>query len=269
MGVVVNLINNAVAEFPRGGSNVISISWEKEENTQAEDVIRVCVANDGPPIPEHVLARLFAEKVRSTHGGSGIGLLAVKSTLDRFGARISHTTDFIPPEKNGRPADEARRGKSWTTFEMDLLIADAREETRRIPEKPPVLRRLLVVDDEKYMLDIMEKYAENLGHSAVIFDNPKDALTWYREHSDDVDVVISDQCMPDMNGCEMISTMKSLEPEKTFMIMTGHGALTLSREDTKDVHLLVRKPFDQQELCCAIEDAIAASRRPPERAGNS
>ncbi|MBP7341734.1 MAG: PAS domain S-box protein [Smithellaceae bacterium] len=269
MGVVVNLINNAVAEFPRGGSNVISISWEKEENTQAEDVIRVCVANDGPPIPEHVLARLFAEKVRSTHGGSGIGLLAVKSTLDRFGARIRHTTDFIPPEKNGRPADEARRGKSWTTFEMDLLIADAREETRRIPEKPPVLRRLLVVDDEKYMLDIMEKYAENLGHSAVIFDNPKDALTWYREHSDDVDVVISDQCMPDMNGCEMISTMKSLEPEKTFMIMTGHGALTLSREDTKDVHLLVRKPFDQQELCCAIEDAIAASRRPPERAGNS
>ncbi len=268
MGIVVNLINNAVAEFPRGGSNVISISWEKGANAQGEDVIRVRVANDGPPIAEPVLARLFAEKVRSTHGGSGIGLLAVKSTLDRFGARIRHTTDFIPPEKNGRPADEADRGKSWTTFEMELLIADAREETRRPSGEPPVPRRLLVVDDEKYMLDIMEKYAENLGHSAVIFDNPKDALSWYREHVNDVDVVISDQCMPDMNGCEMISSMKRLDPEKTFMIMTGHGALTLSREDTKDVHLLVRKPFDQSQLCCAIEDAVTASR-PPEGAGPS
>ncbi len=268
MGIVVNLINNAVAEFPRGGSNVISISWEKGENAQGEDVIRVRVANDGPPIAEPVLARLFAEKVRSTHGGSGIGLLAVKSTLDRFGARIRHTTDFIPPEKNGRPADEAGGGKSWTTFEMELLIADARKETRRPSDEPPVPRRLLVVDDEKYMLDIMEKYAENLGHSAVIFDNPKDALAWYREHVNDVDVVISDQCMPDMNGCELISNMKRLDPDKTFMIMTGHGALTLSREDTKDVHLLVRKPFDQVQLCCAIEDAVTASR-PPEGAGPS
>jgi CheY-like chemotaxis protein len=266
--VLYNLINNAVAEFPRGGSNVISISWEKGENAQGEDVIRVRVANDGPPIAEPVLARLFAEKVRSTHGGSGIGLLAVKSTLDRFGARIRHTTDFIPPEKNGRPADETGGGKSWTTFEMELLIADARKETRRPSDEPPVPRRLLVVDDEKYMLDIMEKYAENLGHSAVIFDNPKDALAWYREHVNDVDVVISDQCMPDMNGCELISNMKRLDPDKTFMIMTGHGALTLSREDTKDVHLLVRKPFDQVQLCCAIEDAVTASR-PPEGAGPS
>lgn len=99
MGVVVNLINNAVAEFQRGGSNMICISWEKGVNAQLEDVIRVRVANDGPPIPEYVLARMFSEKVRSTHGGSGIGLLAVKSTLDLFGARIRHITDFTPRER--------------------------------------------------------------------------------------------------------------------------------------------------------------------------
>jgi DNA-binding NtrC family response regulator len=71
-----------------------------------------------------------------------------------------------------------------------------------------------------------------------------------------VDVVISDQCMPDMNGCELISNMKRCEPDKTFMIMTGHGTLTLTREDTKDIHLLMRKPFDQKHLNFAIEDAV-------------
>lgn len=135
-------------------------------------------------------------------------------------------------------------------------MSDAQEEAHRTPKDPPVSHKLLVVDDEKYMLDIMEKYAENLGHSAVLFNNPKDALQWYTEHTDEVDVVISDQCMPDMNGCELISNMKRCEPGKTFMIMTGHGALTLSREDTKDVHLLVRKPFDQKQLNFAIEDAV-------------
>jgi len=256
MGIVVNLINNAVAEFTRGSSNTICISWEKGVNTELEDIIRVRVANDGPPIPEHVLHRLFSEKVRSTHGGSGIGLLAVKSTLDRFGARICHTTGFVPPEKNGQPASEVNRDKAWTTFEMELLMCEAQEETHRTLKEPPVARRLLVVDDEKYILDIMEKYAENLGHQAVVFNNPKDALQWYRENSNEVDVVISDQCMPDMNGCELISNMKRCEPGKTFMIMTGHGTLTLTREDTKDVHLLVRKPFDQKQLNFAIEDAV-------------
>jgi len=256
MGVVVNLINNAVAEFQRGGNNIICISWEKGINTDLEDVIQVRVANDGPPIPEHVLARLFSEKVRSTHGGSGIGLLAVKSTLDRFGAHIRHATDFIPPGKNGQPVSKDISDKAWTTFEMELLMSDTQEETHRSPKDPTISHRILVVDDEKYMLDIMEKYAENLGHSAVLFNNPKDALQWYREHKDEVDVVISDQCMPDMNGCELISNMKRCEPDKTFMIMTGHGTLTLTREDTKDVHLLVRKPFDQKHLNFAIEDAM-------------
>ncbi len=41
MGIVVNLINNAVAEFPRGCTNLICISWEKEKNVNSEDVIRL------------------------------------------------------------------------------------------------------------------------------------------------------------------------------------------------------------------------------------
>lgn len=256
MGVVVNLINNAVAEFLRGASNRICISWEEGSNAASEDIIRVRVANDGPLIPEHVLARMFSEKVRSTHGGSGIGLLAVKSTLDRFGAHIRHTTEFIPPGKDGNPDPTSAGNRTWTTFEMELLVSEAHEEARELRTAPPVSRKLLVVDDEKYMLDIMERYAENLGHSTVIFNDPKNALQWYREHSDDVDVVISDQCMPDMNGCELISNMKRCASHKTFMIMTGHGALTLTREDTRDVHLLVRKPFDQRQLNAAIEDAV-------------
>jgi PAS domain S-box-containing protein len=256
MGIVVNLINNAVAEFSRGCTNLICISWGKEKNANSEDVIRVRVSNDGPPVPDHILTHLFNEKVRSTHGGSGIGLLAVKSTLDRFGARIRHTNDFIPPQKNGEPASAINREKTWTTFEMDLLVSDAQEETFRLPKDPPDPRKLLVVDDEKYMLDIMEKYAENLGHTTVLFNDPKDALQWYKKHSDEVDVVISDQCMPDMNGCQLISNMKQCNPDKTFLIMTGHGQLTLTRKDRKDVHLLVRKPFDQKQFCLAIEDAV-------------
>lgn len=269
MGIVINLINNAVAEFHRGCSNLICISWEKEKNVNSEDVIRVRISNDGPPVPDHILTHLFNEKVRSTHGGSGIGLLAVKSTLDRFGARIRHTNDFIPPQKNGEPASAINREKTWTTFEMDLLVSDAQEETFRFPKDPPDPRKLLVVDDEKYMLDIMEKYADNLGHTAVLFNDPKDALQWYKNHSDEVDVIMSDQCMPDMNGCQLISNMKQCNPDKTFIIMTGHGQLTLTRKDTKDVHLLVRKPFDQKQFCLAIEDAVEERNKTVSRESDS
>ena len=269
MGIVVNLINNAVAEFPRGCTNLICISWEKEKNVNSEDVIRLRVSNDGPPVPDHILTHLFNEKVRSTHGGSGIGLLAVKSTLDRFGARIRYTNDFTPPQKNGDPASKINREKTWTTFEMDLLVSDAKEETFRLPKDPPDPRKLLVVDDEKYMLDIMEKYAENLGHTTVLFNDPKDALQWYTNHSDEVDIIISDQCMPDMNGCQLISNMKQCNQDKTFIIMTGHGQLTLTRKDTKDVHLLVRKPFDQKQFCLAIEDAVEERNKTVSRESDS
>ncbi len=75
--------------------------------------------------------------------------------------------------------------------------------------------------------------------------------------------------MPDMNGCQLISNMKQCNQDKTFIIMTGHGQLTLTRKDTKDVHLLVRKPFDQKQFCLAIEDAVEERNKTVSRESDS
>ncbi|MCK7510228.1 MAG: hypothetical protein MZV70_43425 [Desulfobacterales bacterium] len=53
--------------------------------------------------------------------------------------RISvHTTDFIPPVKNGQPASQVTSDKTWTTFEMELLISHTLKETRPTLKDPPV-----------------------------------------------------------------------------------------------------------------------------------
>ncbi len=58
-------------------------------------------------------------------------LLAVKSTLDRFGARIRYTNDFTPA-KERRSGLENQQRKDLDNFEMDLLVSDAKEETFRL-----------------------------------------------------------------------------------------------------------------------------------------
>jgi signal transduction histidine kinase len=87
--VLLNLIKNAALEFKKP-NNYIDVECSSEENAAKEKFVVIKVKDSGDLIPKNVADRLFREKVDSTHGGTGIGLLTSARMIHDFGGEIRH-----------------------------------------------------------------------------------------------------------------------------------------------------------------------------------
>ncbi len=105
--VIINLISNAVKEFRPGEKNNILISWQREICPDGGCLVVVRVSNNGPDIPAEKLEKMFKERMDSTHGGEGVGLLNVKRLISRAGGAIT-----------------VESGGGNTTFEITLCEVD-------------------------------------------------------------------------------------------------------------------------------------------------
>lgn len=87
--IVLNLIKNAALEF-KDRDNSIRVECSSTQNAAQERFVVIKVKDSGAPIPKPIADRLFREKVGSTHGGSGIGLLTCARMVHDFGGEIRY-----------------------------------------------------------------------------------------------------------------------------------------------------------------------------------
>ena len=70
--------------------------------------------------------------------------------------------------------------------------------------------RLLVVDDERHLMDVLCEMLPEHGYETVGFTSSPEALEELRER--DFDVLLSDLMMPDMDGVTLLSTALEIDP---------------------------------------------------------
>lgn len=93
--ILTNLIKNAAEALGQGGK--IIVSTRDRVNVGDKEHVKIAVSDDGPGLPAEVRARLFEPIASSKQGGSGLGLVIVKSLVDQMGGLIAvHSGD-----KNG------------------------------------------------------------------------------------------------------------------------------------------------------------------------
>jgi CheY-like chemotaxis protein len=112
--------------------------------------------------------------------------------------------------------------------------------------------RILVVDDNENIRDMLEDFLNFEGHTAVMAKDGEEALNIFSEQ--DFDIVVSDLGMPGMSGWELTSRIKQAKPEMPVVIITGWGA-QLGAEDLKEnkVELILSKPFNLDQVKQMIE----------------
>ena len=117
------------------------------------------------------------------------------------------------------------------------------------------MTHLLIVDDEKDIVDICQTYFEYEGYQVTTTTCGKEALKLL---SSDIDIMILDIMMPEVNGYDIVKKMKDMQLDIPFIYLTAKTqehdtiyALTLGADD------YIKKPFSPRELVLRTNNLLA------------
>jgi two-component system NtrC family response regulator len=121
------------------------------------------------------------------------------------------------------------------------------------------METILIVDDEKNYLVILEALLAPEGYEIITEDNALNALRLVRET--DLDLVITDVKMPGIDGMELLEEAKEKDPELPVIIMTAYGTIEMAVEAMKKrAYDYITKPFRNEELKLTIKKALEVYR---------
>ena len=192
------------------------------------------VSDDGVGIPEGIYDRIF-EPFFTTKGpgdGTGLGLSVVHG--------LAHSL-------RGWVEVESDHG-SETVFRVLLPAADRAANTPRsagFEIAPGGGARILLVDDEDTVREVVQQILERKGYSVTAAEDAEQALAWFTEHQEEVDLLVSDVSMPGMDGETMAREMRALRPDLSVVLMSGHFGPNAGVDDDFS---RVAKPFRAAEL---------------------
>ncbi len=116
---------------------------------------------------------------------------------------------------------------------------------------------LLLVDDDINILQALKRALHNIDATIVDFDSPIAALEYCQ--SNQPDVVISDQHMPDMNGCEFLERVKKRWPNSQRIILSAYQDFDLvsAAFSSGVVDKFICKPWVNKELKFVVDKALS------------
>ena len=107
--------------------------------------------------------------------------------------------------------------------------------------------KVLVVDDEKNILNTIGICLESIGIETTLCAKPQDVIHLLQENV--YDIAFVDLKMSPMDGIEVLAEIKQYSPKTTVIIMTAHGSVdTAVAAIKKGAHDYLQKPFDFEEL---------------------
>lgn len=112
--------------------------------------------------------------------------------------------------------------------------------------------RIIVVDDDSYVLDLIATFLKKWGYSLTTFSNGLDALEYFGKHG--ADIILTDVVMPIMSGGELLKNIHVIDPDVPVILMTGHVNLDNAIDAIKKGAFdFIVKPFDFETLTRSIE----------------
>jgi two-component system response regulator PilR (NtrC family) len=124
---------------------------------------------------------------------------------------------------------------------------------------PVAMKRVLVVDDEQSMRELLTIMLRSEGYAVVAADSRSQAAAVLAKGA--VDLVITDVKLPDGDGIEMLRHVKAASPETAVIVITAYGstetAVAAMKLGARDYLV---KPFDVEELKIVVRNAVESER---------
>ncbi len=120
------------------------------------------------------------------------------------------------------------------------------------------MAKIIVIDDEPYILLMLKKMLEMEGHSVEMAKNGKDGLAMI--NTNPPDLVITDIVMPEKEGLETIREVRKKYPGMKIIAISGGGRLDSNEYLEPARHFgaarIIKKPFQKSEMVNAVKDLL-------------
>ncbi len=104
----------------------------------------------------------------------------------------------------------------------------ARRSYNKTVEKRRWRNRVLVVDDNRVITEMLSEMLGHLGYLSVVCTDPRDALTLFTENPEGFDAVIVDEIMPALRGTELTGQLLQIRSQIPVVLLTGKRAFARS-----------------------------------------
>jgi response regulator RpfG family c-di-GMP phosphodiesterase len=120
--------------------------------------------------------------------------------------------------------------------------------------------RILFVDDEILVLNALKRALRNDGYTVFFADDPEAALQIVADEN--IDIVVSDQSMPNMTGTEFLSILSRLHPRVVRVMLTGQAdrVTALAAVNEGQIHRFLEKPWDNETLRAVLKQLASDVR---------
>ena len=256
--IVMNLVVNARDAL--GGKGRIDIGTLVSEyeghcvacgHAFAGSYVAVTVSDSGPGVDAGLVKRIFDAyfTTKPPDKGSGMGLSVVSGIVHGYGGHV-----LIGTGELGGASVTILLPMTEPTGSETAGSAAQIESSRGIVAG----RRILVVDDEEDLRDVLVEFLETSGYEVASAADGLSARACFQSGAPaPVDLVITDQTMPGATGLELAAWVKRFDPGIPVVLCTGYST-DISPTDAKPSHVdhVVFKPFDVEMLNVIVEDLL-------------
>jgi signal transduction histidine kinase/DNA-binding response OmpR family regulator len=246
--VLLNLVSNAI-KFTDQGEILVSVRRNWEQDNEVELEFRV--EDTGIGIPTDRMDRLFQSfsqvdaSTTRKYGGTGLGLAISKRLVELLGGTI-----HVESEENIGSVF------CFTIRAMVAQPAGLRQRKEKVLLPHLNHPRILVVDDNRTNLRILQQQCANWGLETVATHDPLEVMDILAEQPD-LHLGILDMHMPGMDGLELARRIRTrFTSEQLPLIMLSSLGMPIGEKDRKMFRQVLTKPARQSVLYNSILEAL-------------
>jgi len=245
--VLVNLCTNS--GHAMGNSHgELKVSLEQHEKDDfGRDWIKITVADTGCGIEPELLERIFDPyfTTREKEQGTGMGLAVVHGIVHSQGGKLEVDSTV----------------GQGTTVNIYFPVCEEQTPVEQVVNFSDLEQgegRILLVDDEEQVVDVVAELLRNLGYDVTGVTSSRQALRMFIETPDEFVLLITDLTMPDMTGVELCGQVKKIRPDLPVILCTGYSErVTTELMDRMGINRYCVKPVSMRELSNAVSEALA------------
>ena len=250
--VLLNILVNAWQAMPGGGDLFIRTeNCDIDDHTaRGHDVTpgkfaKFAITDTGIGMDAEVVDRIFDPffTTKEIGRGTGLGLASAYGIIYNHGGFIEVVS-------------EKYKGSTFSVYlpATEKVVAPEKASHESIIRGEETL---LLVDDEKMILDVGQEIQEILGYEVFVATSGKTALELYRAHADKIDLVILDLIMPGMDGREIYTRLKEMNPEARVLLSSGYS---INEEAAEIIEMgcdgFIQKPYNMGDLSAKVREVL-------------